>query len=354
MKFRKTVLHICSSITAIILCLLGTFEVFADTVSYRDSVLWFSNKAYQTEWIESGLLEGYINYYFEENSLYCKISYSFSEAQTISSSTVIVSISNENRSYSIKFTEDSEDDFECDILKCFAAATSWGQNILFKLEFSDKEDKGVANTVEIQLQINSKIYNVTTVTSPYTEDETTTSSSASADTTSSSQSTTKSSAKETTTKFVYSGGYSSSGSSNSSSSSGSSSDATTKFSVDSNSASSSTSSYDESEAEDDVQSETDSASDSTDTAITAVTVEKETSLSASAKAMYALAAIFAACGAAFLIHYVVKSKKKKSVADDEDTGEDEPEIPDYDEYDEIESEAEIAEDAFDPPDLPDD
>lgn len=206
-----------------------------------------------------------------------------------------------------------------------------GQEILFMLEFTDKEDKNVVNSIDILLKISGRNYRVTTVTSPYIYDTET-----AADNTAPSAKTTADyeSKNETTTKFVYAGGYSSYSVTQSNENENS-----TKFSVDSNRISNNNSTYYDSESE--YSAEPYDESDSNNGEISEIPVEKVTELSSEAKAMYALASLFAVCGSALLIRYAVKAKAKQKIMNEENT--------DAEKSVAAEKEAAISEDVFDLP-----
>lgn len=330
MKQRKIVSHICR-VAAILICFSGTLHAYGNTVSFDNANLWFANKECSVTGIEDAALNGYMRYYFEQNSLYCRISYSLSDQEMSSDSSVVASIKNDNRSYSISFSENSEDDFYCNINKCFTEQTALGQEILFMLEFTDKEDKNVVNSIDILLKISGRNHHVTTVTSPYIYDtETATDNTApSAKTTADYES-----KNETTTKFVYSGGYSSYSVTQSNEN-----ETVTKFSADSNRISDNNSAHYDSESE--YSAEPYDESDSNNGEISEIPVEKVTELSPEAKAMYALASLFAVCGSALLIQYAVKTKAKQKIVNEENA--------DTEKSVAAEKEAEISEDVFDLP-----
>lgn len=287
MRIRAVFSQIFAMIAGLALIFAAHSAAAADSSIAEQCEQWFSKNEYETAQVQSDELGGYLRFFYAQNQLYCHISYSLSGVSQIKNTAVSVDISNENRSYSVKFTANSSDDLPCGVTKYFSDATQFGQDIYFMLEFSDKEDKNAQNKAVIQVTVNDKNYYIAQVEPPKSE------TTSQAENQTSNGSAKEKAAAESTTKFTYSGGNSYSAISEN----------TTKFRADSAGDSES------SATQSDLQSQSDDgANGAEDGSVLSVPVEKEVSYSPQAKAMFVLAGIFAVTGVGFIIRHAVKSK----------------------------------------------
>ena len=284
MRIRAVFSQIFAMIAGLALIFAAHSASAADSSIAEQCEQWFSKNEYETAQVQSDELGGYLRFFYAQNQLYCHISYSLSGVSQIKNTAVSVDISNENRSYSVKFTANSSDDLPCGVTKYFSDATQFGQDIYFMLEFSDKEDKNAQNKAVIQVTVNDKNYYIAQVEPPKSE------TTSQAENQTSNGSAKEKATAESTTKFTYSGGNSYSANSENA----------TKFRADGAGDS------DSSAMQSDLQSQ--NADGAEDGSVLSVPVEKEVSYSPQAKAMFVLAGIFAVTGAGFIIRHAVKSK----------------------------------------------
>lgn len=103
---------------------------------------------------------GVLQFFYEDNCFYGHISYSETSMNNYENEVeVSVYVSNENRSYKVDFSSDSEDENEfCNVYKNFTPDTKYGQDIYFIIEFNDKKDKNTVNLVNIEITVNTKTY----------------------------------------------------------------------------------------------------------------------------------------------------------------------------------------------------
>ncbi len=290
MKVSAGFSRICGLLVGLVLVFTANSTFAAGSVSAEECEAWFADHESETVQLQSDQLGGYLRFFYAQNRLCCHISYLLSSNETIQNSAVAVDITNANRSYSVSFDAAGTDDDPCDITKCFTEPTRVGQDIYFMLEFNEKEDKNTENHADIRLIVNGTSYDIARLEAPYNAN-TTVKAETSATTTGGKNT------KESTTKFVYSG---------SGSVSNDDSESSTKFK--SKSAQSA-----ENPNMADFQAVA-SADDTGESAVVSVPTEKETDYTPQAKAMFALAGLFAIAGAGFLLHHVIKTRKVQTAA----------------------------------------
>lgn len=258
---------------------------------------WFSETNYETVQIESDDLYGCLRFFYAQNCLYCCISYVVDGMEGNENTAVEINISNSNRNYTIHFTADEENEFPCNLTKYFTRLTNLGQDIYFELEFTEKADKNTENRAAINLIIDNKSYYIALIDMPAGEDTAV----AENDTTQS-RIEEKEEEKETnaTTKFTYSA-------SGEHEEKEAETEASTKFSIESGGAYF----YNENSLENDYDTSPSQANEVSGDTLIDVPVEKETSFSPQAKAMFGLSGAFAICGTAVLIRNAVKTSSAK-------------------------------------------
>lgn len=296
MKVRAGFLFFCGLIMGAVLAFTLSPALTVSAESAENYEQWFEEQDVETVPVQSEALGGYLRFFYAQNCLYCRISYSYDGMTEKDNAMVTIEVSNDNRSYGLYFTADSADDFPCRITKYFSTPTAAGQDIYFKLEFSEKEDKNQNNTAVIRLEINGKSYAIAELRPD--EGETVTEGITVSGAKPTEQSTKERETAGGTTKFVYSGGFSDSGSGT---------EDKTKFSAP--------------EAEDQISASDPNARETQredviqDGSVVSVQAEKDTDYSPQAKAMFALSGVFAAAGTAFLIRRAVMPKSKNAAAE---------------------------------------
>lgn len=143
---------------------LTTFAM--DTTYINDTSKWRKNENVNTVALDS--LSGYYQYLFDknENTIYFHISYSLEDLNNNDEISIYFTSSNKSNSYKILFdkdkvnylTESSKKPFN--ILSSFKTVAGSGQEILFGIEFLNKEDKKLLNDISISLNVNSKAYKI--------------------------------------------------------------------------------------------------------------------------------------------------------------------------------------------------
>lgn len=291
-----------------ILTLLPLNAYAADSEYEKNPTKWFERDDVQTVQTSiSDTYEGYLRFFYAQNTFYCHISY-IAEGMTGDDSVFVdVSVCNDNRQYELVISSESDDDsLPCKIYKNFSNSSPYGQDIYFALEFSEKEDKNVINKVDISLTVNAINYLLAQGLEQPSDETATVNGAAAQTTVRSAEKTTRSSA-ESSTKYVYSGGnHSSSGA--------------TKY----------TGSIVNGESDDvslsEIHEENNALSEEGE--IIPVSQEKTESLSPAAKGLLVLAAVFALCGIGFLVKYAVRSKQALKAEESEISKADEADVSD--------------------------
>lgn len=290
MKVSTGFSRICGLLVGLVLIFTANSVFAAGSVSAEECEVWFADHESETVQLQSDQLGGYLRFFYAQNRLCCHISYLLSSNETMQNIIVSVDITNANRSYSVSFDANGTDDYPCDITKCFTEPTRVGQDIYFMLEFDEKEDKNAGNHVDIHLIVNGTGYDVARLEAPYNADTTVKSETPAA--TAGGKNT-----KESTTKFVYSGNGSVLNED---------SESSTKFK-----SKSAQSAEDPNMADFQTVASADPTGES---AVVSVPTEKETDYTPQAKAMFALAGLFALAGAGFILRHVIQARTVQPAA----------------------------------------
>lgn len=288
MKVSAGFSRICGLLVGLALVFTANPAFAAGPVSAEKCEAWFADHESETVQLQSEQLSGYLRFFYAQNRLCCHISYLLSSNETIQNSAVSVDIINASRRYSVSFDAVSTDAYPCGITKCFTEPTRVGQDIYFMLEFTEKEDKNTENHADIRLIANGTRYDIARLEAPNNTDAT-------AETETSEAAAGGKNTKESTTKFVYAG---------SGSVSNDDRESATKFK---------SNGVQRTENQNTADFQTVPGEDNTDAnAVLSVPVEKETAYTPQAKAMFVLAGLFAAAGAGFLLHHVIKARKAQT------------------------------------------
>ena len=283
--------------------LFNNVAALASELSVSDCEGWFAGGC-QTFMIQSQDAEGYLNLSTADNTMYFKVSYTLRTAAEYSGSQIAAAVENENNSYEISFSADSDDDeAPLEIQKLFTKETKYGQDIYFSFCFTDKKDKTVVNDVSLWLNVSglgvslgSYVFEpADAVTEVHTKGEFSTAGFTKQNDGSAGERQANDAAGEETTKFSY-----------------------TPRSDDSDTARGEfvyeSPSYSDAQVKTDSPAQPDAGSENGAAQQTAAVSVSQ--YSPETKALFALAGLFSAAGAGFLIHAAVRRKGRTAVASD--------------------------------------
>lgn len=150
----KKIFSFLSALILFQVMLFNNVAALASELSVSDCERWFYGD-YQTFAIQSQDAQGYLNLSTDDNTMYFKVSYTLESAAEYGGSQIAAAVENKNNSYEITFSADSDDDeAPLEIQKLFTKETKYGQDIYFSFCFTDKKDRTTVNDVSLWLNVS--------------------------------------------------------------------------------------------------------------------------------------------------------------------------------------------------------